>query len=181
MKRRSHLRKLSNRRRAALRCGLSSLENTMDIRVVSFAEAYNSMHQAMQDHWDEVPFGTFGLDFNLDTDAYQLADREEYLRCYLMYHENAPIAYVSIMAAPMYKHKGMLSATTDAYYVAPEYRKSGVFGKLIEFVEKDLAEFGIEFFTISHNPMYKGKTEEFLEHIGYQQTEILFTKRIGEE
>lgn len=153
----------------------------MDIRIVSFAEAYNSMHQAMQDHWDEVPFGTFGLDFNLDTDAYQLVEHEGYAKYYLVYQEDVAIAYMSVMAAPMYKHKGRLSATTDAYYVAPEYRKSGVFGKLIEFVEKDLAEFGIEFFNIGHNPMYKGKTEEFLEHVGYQRTEVIYTKRLGEE
>lgn len=151
----------------------------MRIEQVTYDTANRAMCEEMCAHWEEVPFGDFDLDLELDHEAYMTAEEAGYARFYLVYDDSdKAIAYMSVFAAKMSKHKGKVSALTDAFYVAPDYRKSGVFGKLLEFVEQDLKTCGIEFFTVGYNPMYKGKTEQYLEHVGYCKTEVLYTKRL---
>jgi GNAT superfamily N-acetyltransferase len=118
------------------------------------------------------------MPLNLDHHAYMFAEGEGYARFYLVYVEDKPVAYMSVMAHTMMQHKDEVAATTDAFYVAPDYRKGGVFGKLLEFVEQDLKACGIRFFTVGTNPMYKGKTEQFLDHVGYCKTEVHYTKEL---
>lgn len=150
----------------------------MRIEQVSYTQAHQEMHEEMQDHWDEVPFGPYHMPLNLDHESYMAAEDEGYARYYLVYVEDTAVAYMSIFATPMIQHKGELSAVTDAFYVAPDYRNGGVFGKLLEFVEQDLKACGIRFFTVGTNPMYKGKTGQFLDHVGYCKTEVQYTKEL---
>jgi len=151
----------------------------MNIKRVSFAEGYDAMYQDMLTHWKEVPFGNFDLELDLDTDKYMEAE-EAGFACYYLVRDDSgqAIAYMSVFASPMLKHKGLMAAVTDAFYVAPEHREGGVFAELLEFVEKDLASCGIEYFSVVHNPRYKGKTELFLTNIGYCKTEVSFTKEL---
>jgi len=151
----------------------------MNIKRVSFAEAYDAMYQDMLAHWDEVPLGNFDLELDLDTEKYMEAEEAGYACYYLVRDDSGQaIAYMSVFASPMCQHKGLMSAVTDAFYVAPEHRDSGVFAELLEFVEKDLTSCGIDYFTVVHNPRYKGRTALFLEHIGYCKTEVLYTKEL---
>lgn len=150
----------------------------MRIEQVTYNQAHDEMHEAMQAHWDEVPFGPYHMPLNLDHEAYVAGEAEGYARFYLVYVEDNAVAYMSVFASPMIQHKGEVQAVTDSFYVSPDYRKGGVFAKLLEFVEQDLKACGIRFFTVGTNPMYKGKTEQFLDHVGYCKTEVLFTKEL---
>ena len=150
----------------------------MRIEQVSYTQAYNEMHEDMEAHWKEVPFGPYHMPLNLDHESYVSAEEGGYARFYLVYVEDKAVAYMSVFATPMIQHKGELQAVTDAFYVAPDYRKSGVFGRLLEFVEQDLKAQGIRFFSVGTNPMYKGKTEQFLDHVGYCKTEVNYAKEL---
>ena len=150
----------------------------MRIEQVTYTQAYNEMHEAMEAHWKEVPFGPYHMPLNLDHESYMAAEEEGYARFYLVYVEDKAVAYMSVFATPMIQHKGELQAVTDAFYVAPDYRKRSVFGRLLMFVEQDLKAQGIRFFTVGTNPMYKGKTEQFLDHVGYCKTEVHYTKEL---
>ena len=150
----------------------------MRIEKVPYSVAYNEMHEAMEAHWKEVPFGPYHMPLNLNHETYQAAGQAGHALFYLVYVEDKPVAYMSVFANDMIQHKGEVQAVTDAFYVAPDYRNGGVFGKLVEFVEQDLKAYGIRFFSIGINPMYKGKTEQFLDHVGYCKTEVLFTKEL---
>lgn len=151
----------------------------MNIKKASFTECYDAMYQDMLAHWDEVPFGNFNLELDLDTEKYLESEAAGYARYYLVRNDSGKaIAYMSVFASPMFQHKGVMCAVTDAFYVAPDYRDSGVFADLLKFVEKDLTSCGIDYFSVVHNPMYKGRTDLFLESIGYCKTEISFTKEL---
>ncbi len=150
----------------------------MRIERVTFAEASEAMYEEMLAHWNEVPFGPFDMTLALNNEAYVIAEKEGHALFYLAYDEDKPVAYLSVFASEMIQHKGVMQAVTDAFYVAPDYRKGGVFGKLLEFVEQDVKSFGIRFLTLGVNPMYKGNTAQFLEHVGYCKTEISYTKEL---
>lgn len=148
------------------------------IEPVSYDEALEMMGKEMYDHWDEVPFGDFNLELNLKHEIYRAAEAEGHARFYMAWDGANPVAYLSVFATEMSQHAGVLQATMDAYYVAPAYRKGGVFGKLLTFVEQDLSSYGVRFLTIGVNTNYKGKTSEFLLSQGYQVTEITHSKEL---
>lgn len=148
------------------------------INTVTYRDLLECMKANTQDHWDEVPFGNYNLTLDLHHVLYENAEREGHARFYVAFMGRDPVAYMSIFAAEMSQHKGIMNAVTDSYYVVPAYRKSGIFGKLLEFVEQDVKSLGIRFLTIGHNPMYKGKTPELLEAAGYSITEVAYTKEV---
>ena len=148
------------------------------IDTVTYQEALICMRANMSDHWQEVPFGEYNLTLDLHDAIYENAERDGHARFYVAFMGRDPVAYMSIFASEMPQHKGVLNAVTDSYYVVPEYRKSGIFGKLLEFVEQDVKSLGIRFLTIGHNPQYKGKTPELLESVGYSITEVAYTKEV---
>lgn len=129
-------------------------------------------------HWEEVPFGSFEMPLKLKTDIYHKAEAEGHARFYMAWEGAKPVAYMSVFASEMCQHEGVYQAVTDAYYVAPEYRKGGVFGKLLAFVEQDLSSYGIRFLTVGVNPNYKGSTSKFLLASGYEVTEVSHTKEL---
>ncbi len=151
----------------------------MRIEKVTYDTANRAMCDEMCAHWDEVPFGDFDMELELDHAAYLMAEEQDYARFYLVYNDSdKAIAYMSVFANEMIQHKGLVQAVADAFYVAPDYRKSGVFGTLVEFVEQDLKEHNIRFFSLGHNPNTKGRVEEYIEHLGYQKTEVIYTKEL---
>ncbi len=150
----------------------------MKIEQVSYAQAYEEMHEEMYAHYDEVPFGPYDMHLDLDHESYMLAEDEGYARFYLIHDEGKAIGYLSVLASPMIQHKGELQAVTDAFYVAPDYRKGGVFGKLLEFVEQDLKACGIRFLSVGISPLHDDRTRQFLDHVGYCTTEIHYTKEL---
>lgn len=150
----------------------------MRIEQVSYEKMYNEMHEQMEAHYKEVPFGTYGLSLNLDHEAYMVAEDEGFARFYLVYIEDKAVAYLSMLAAPMTQHKGQLQAATDSFYVAPDYRNGGVFGKLLEFVEQDLKACGIRFLSVGISPLHDDRTKSFLDRVGYCTTEIHYTKEL---
>ncbi len=148
------------------------------IGVVTYRELLEAMQGSTQDHWNEVPFGNYNLTLDLNDNIYENAERGGHARFYVAYVGRNAVAYMSIFASEMSQHKGIMCAVTDSYYVVPEYRKDGIFGKLLTFVEQDIKSLGIRFLTIGHNPQYKGKTPDLLLSEGYSVTEIAYTKEV---
>jgi GNAT superfamily N-acetyltransferase len=154
------------------------MDNELLIGTITYAQLVEEMHKAMGDHWQEVPFGNFELDLKLDDAAYLHAEAEGHLRIYVAYMGRYPIAYMAVLASGMLHHAGEMQAVTDSFYVVPEYRNGGIFGKLLAHIEEDIKELGIRFLTVSHNPQYKGNTPDLLEDAGYMVTEVAYTKEV---
>lgn len=154
------------------------MNNELIIGVVTYRELLEAMQSSTQDHWNEVPFGDYKLTLDLNDNIYENAEREGHARFYVAYIGRNAVAYMSIFASEMSQHKGIQLAVTDSFYVVPEYRKDGIFGKLLAYVEQDIKSLGIRFLTIGHNPQYKGKTPDLLLSEGYSVTEVSYTKEV---
>ena len=84
-----------------------------------------------------------------------------------------------VMASEMLHHRDTTQAITDSFYIAPAYRKVGAFSALLHYVEEDLKQNNIRFFTIGMNPNmpdYEGM-KQYIER-QYQHTEYLVTKEL---
>lgn len=154
------------------------MNNELSIGACTYLEMIDTFRQATKDHFAEVPFGDYKIELNPNDDIYLNAEREGHARFYVAFQGRNPAGYIIIFASEMAHHKGVMCAVTDSFYVVPEYRKDGIFGKLLTYVEQDIKSLGIRFLTIGHNPQYKGKTPDLLLSEGYSVTEVSYTKEV---
>lgn len=159
---------------------MSNSTKEIEIVQLSFEELIDVMENIPQEHWEEVPFGNFQLELNLCEEVYISSEQQGYARFYSAWVGEEFAGYISVMASEMIQHKGTIQAVTDAFYIAPEYRSSGVFNKLLEHVEQDLALEGIRFLTVGINPNmpHKESVHDYLAGKGYIITELSMTKEV---
>lgn len=138
------------------------------------------MNNQPAQHLEEVPFGSFQLELDLADDVYDYSEKVGYLRCYAAYVDGNYAGYMIIMASEMMHHVGTIQAVTDAFYIAPEYRSSGAFKALLNYVEADLKSNGIRFLTLGvsvNTPRYN-VVVNLLTRKGYALAELLVTKEL---
>lgn len=150
------------------------------IQAVQYAQIIDYIREITEAHWEEVPFGQYELDLDLHDTAYTYAEEQGYIRIYAAIVDSTVVGYISLAASEMMHHKGTMQAVTDSFYVEPEYRNSGVFSTLLNFVENDLRTAGIRFFTVGVNPTADTAvpTAQALVGIGYDLTEQSYTKEL---
>ena len=131
-------------------------------------------------HLEEVPFGDYQLELDLVHEVYDYSVQTGYCHCYAAFVDGDYAGYMVVMASEMIHHRGTVQAVTDSFYISPEYRNSGAFKTLLEYVENDLRSNGIRFLTVGLNPNmpHFTKTEAFMRAGLYQHTEYSVTKEL---
>lgn len=146
---------------------------------VTFDELLDAMRGDMDTHRMEVPFGKYGLGkLDLNEEAYRTAEEHGHARFYVAFIGRKPVAYISLIASNLLHHKTVMSAFSDAYYVVPEYRTSGIFGKLLAHVEQDCKALGIRFINLGYNTQHKEASPDFLLSTGYRVSDVIYTKEV---
>jgi GNAT superfamily N-acetyltransferase len=145
---------------------------------VNHPEVMRLINNLPEDHWDEVPFGSFQLELDLVDEVYEYSEQSGYARFYVSMIDTTCVGYMILLASEMLHHRGVIQATTDCFYVAPEYRESSVFKELLEYVENDLRAEGIRFLTVGLNPNFPSKLDKYLSTQGYEVTEVSMTKEV---
>lgn len=159
---------------------MSTTNDLIEITNLSYLKLRTLLNKEPIKHLREVPFGNFDLDLCLCDETYQLAEEAGHLRCYAAFVDAKYAGYLIVMASEMIHHHRVMQAVTDSFYIAPAYRSTGAFTKLLEYVEADLKENNIRFFTVGLNvnmPHYS-KMENMLNKIGYINTELAVTKEL---
>ena len=131
-------------------------------------------------HLEEVPFGDYQLELDLVDEVYDYSEKAGLSRCYAAFVDGDYAGYMIVMASEMIHHKGTVQAVTDSFYIAPEYRSTGVFSALLKYVEQNLSKNNIRFFTVGLNPNMPHFTKMSLGMYkkGYQHTEYSVTKEL---
>lgn len=161
---------------------MTSSAKEINIEIVQYSRLKEEMKQTPVKHWEEVPFGNFNIDLHLCHGTYIAAESVGYARFYSVTNKNNKfIGYMSVLSSEMLHHKNTMQATTDSFYIHPSYRSKGVFKQLIEFVENDLRNEGIRFFSIGLNPNMPSPDlveAALVNNLSYLRTEVMVTKEL---
>lgn len=129
------------------------------------------------EHWAEVALNKDTIPLDPDFDSYDMHANSGVLHIVVARKQGAVVGYHVSIVRPHLHYRRSLSAFTDVYYVAPQYRTGRTPLRLFEFVEKTLKARGVQkIFTgtklsLDAGPLFK--------HMGWTPTETLFTKYIG--
>lgn len=159
---------------------MSTTINSIEVTSLSYIKLREIMNNQPAKHLKEVPFGDYQLELDLVDEVYDYSEKVGHGRCYAAFIDGDYAGYMIVMASEMIHHRGTVQAVTDSFYIAPEYRSSGAFKALLEYVENDLRENGTRFLTVGLNPNMPNEhlVKGFMFHHGYNHTETSVTKEL---
>lgn len=159
---------------------MSTTNNSIEITNLSYTKLRQIMNNQPAKHLEEVPFGDYKLELDLVHEVYDYSVQTGYCHCYAAFVDGDYAGYMVVMASEMIHHRGTVQAVTDSFYISPEYRNSGAFKTLLEYVENDLRSNGIRFLTVGLNPnMHNFKRMMgMMCHLDYTHTEYSVTKEL---
>lgn len=133
--------------------------------------------QVYEQHGNEVPFMVRGeeIPVELDIDSYQALEDSGYLTCIVAEVDGNIAGYLVVIAYQPTHHKGKLLAVTDAFYVLPEYRNTGVFKQLVDYAEKRCEDAGIVALLLGVNQSFPD-AGVVASKMGYNPFETYFIK-----
>lgn len=142
------------------------------------ADCLNEIEAYLQAHFEEVATKKNNLGApNMDVGAYCSMEISGQLHIVTARSNGSVIGYHVSFVRPHLHYKHILTAITDVYYVAPEYRKGNIAIKLFQEAERTLKARGVKRLfsgTKKHKDMSK-----IFEFMGWEEVEILHSKWIG--
>ena len=125
-------------------------------------------------HWRELALDQDRIPLDVDLELYSSSDKKGVLHVVVARDDGRVVGYVFfwVMPHPHYKSYG-LQASTDAFYVLPEYRKRGTGARMLMFAKASLQARGVKKLTIS-TKVHEDHSD-VLEALGGRLTDKAFT------
>lgn len=128
-------------------------------------------------HWEEVAVNRDLIPLDPDLACYDLMANAGMLHIVVARKEGEVIGYHFTIVKPHLHYRQSLSAFTDIYFLAPQYRTGRTPLRLFEFVEKTLKARGVQkMFTGTKLSLDAGP---LFEKMGWTETERLYIKVLG--
>lgn len=144
-----------------------------------------TLHQFLGDmanlcelHWDEIALDKHKVPLDPDIQTFQMLENAGQLVIVTVRDDGKLIGYHFSLVRPHLHYKTSMTAYVDMYFLHPDYRGGLVGFKMFKFVEVVLKERGVDRI-YSGTKLHKDMGRLF-ERLGYNETERLFVKWIGD-
>ena len=128
-------------------------------------------------HWNETEAYRHGQPFNPDRDRYWHYNDIGYHHQYTVRDNGKLVGHGGIYVSQS-MHTQLPVAHEDTWFLLPEYRKGRNALRFYKFIEDDLKAMGVVEITVSAKLSNSAGT--IIEYLGYEHTEKLYSKQIGE-
>lgn len=139
-------------------------------------EKWSSVMHEMALMWDDhfAEFGSDELSLAMDMDIYATLEKLGKLHVVTIRKDGKLVGYHVAIVTTHLHHKHDLHATTDFFYILPEYRSGWLLGKLLDFIEQDLLLYGVVRF-MSGTRLNKDASAIYKRR-GFKEIEKIFAK-----
>lgn len=156
------------------------MQQTRDIKYQreDFYKVKKEVDELFYNHWEEIAVNKDKIKLNPDWSFYETVYTSGNLGIYTVRDKEKLIGYFIVIAKPHPHYKDHLFAVNDILYLDPKYRKGLVGYKMMKFVEEDLKKMGVSVLAVNtkvHKPF-----DPLMERLGFDLTERVYTKYIGE-
>lgn len=129
-------------------------------------------------HWLETELDQDEIPVSVWREAYEEMWKNGVLHIVSVRAGDEVVGYHVSNVQPHIHHSETIMGFTLAFYLHPKYRFSGTGIKLLKFVEKSLAERGVQKFYLTTKK--KPDLSRLFEILGYRADEVTFSKIIGD-
>ena len=146
------------------------------IRSELFMSAAKDAPSMLAQHHEEVEDQRLPLvpDYNL----FMSLEQQQMLHVFTARDDGKLVGYNVYTTTPTLHHQTTKVAVCDSIYVLPSYRGTWVGVKLIKFAETVLKDKGVS--VVMMNAKSKHDFGSMLNRLGYAQTEVQYTKHLGD-
>jgi len=144
--------------------------------VETFDEAFGELGELFAENHKESGVFPDKIDLNVLDDFYEWSSENGNVRFHIARDDGKVVGYTVTFIGNHPHYQDKVFATNDVLYITPDYRKTSVAKDLIEFVEKDMKDTGVDvmsFHTKCDNPCRK-----LMESVGFKEDEIQYFKYI---
>ena len=99
------------------------------------------------------------------------------LRVYVGRRDGQMVAYCVMVVQSNAHYRTSLQAAQDILYVDPDFRRGRIALRLIEFVEQELRQEGVQV-VHQHSKIAHPALGKLLDHMGYSRSDTIHTKRL---
>jgi GNAT superfamily N-acetyltransferase len=142
----------------------------------NFIEEFKELETA---HWEDAPLLKGKLVKSCNYDMYLQLNEIGVIHTLTARDEDEVlIGYLFTAVHPHLHYQEHTTAMVDLFYVSDKYRGRRVGKNMLEFLEEDLKEIGVDAITIGMKVSYP--FDKLCKSLGYEYTERLYSKYIGE-
>ncbi len=144
-------------------------------QVENFADFVKDAKAIFPEHWKELALDQDRIKLSLDLTKYEKAEKDGILHIVTARENGKMVGYYTAGILPHlhYSNAGLM-ASTDMYFVLPEYRKGNTGARFMAAIEKSLRDKGIKKIYISCKAHLD--LSVLFEFMGYKFTDKMFTK-----
>lgn len=141
-----------------------------------FGYCYAEARPLLEQHYAELSANP-DIPLVPDVERYEVMEHRGLLRCYVARVQGFLAGYGVFIVQPNAHYSTSLQAVQDIFYVAKDWRKSGLGRDLLFYCESALAEEGVQ---IVHHHVKRGHLALafLLEKEGYKDIEVIYSKRL---
>lgn len=129
--------------------------------------------ELMREHWDEIT-AYKDIPLGIDEEKYSKFEELGAMRAYSVREDDVLIGYAVFFVQYNPHYKGSLQATQDVVFIRKDKRG---FGKeFLAWCDKQLEDEGVQ--VVYHHIKTKHNWGAMLEQMGYQLTELIYSRRL---
>lgn len=145
-------------------------------QVERLRDMHREMEPLLKEHWAEIALDHEAVPLDVDWERYLKLDDSEALSIVTARIDGALVGYHVAVISGHLHYKSTLHGITDVYYVKPEYRTGRLPLRLFQAVGAEMQRLGVvKLITGTKVHFDQGR---FFEHLGYRETERVFTKLV---
>lgn len=151
----------------------------MHIQVESIADLVDELDPLIKLHWEQIARNKDKIKLNPDWEQYKTVEKAGMLRLYTIRdNDKSLVGYFCVLYMQHLHYADHIFAACDVIYIRPDKRKGSAGYKLIKYAENDLAKLGVSLLSI--NTKTHAPFDKLLSKMGYNLTERLYTKYLGD-
>lgn len=144
----------------------------------SLKEVKGDVQELLQLHYEEIGIYNDKISLDIMWEAYEKLDSVDVLHIITAREDSLLVGYYVCIVQPNLHYASTLFSANDILFIHPDYRKGFTGIKLIKEAEKQMKERGVQVMGI-HFKTY-APFDKILERLGWDYTERLYTKYLGD-
>jgi GNAT superfamily N-acetyltransferase len=141
-----------------------------------FGAVIEEIKPHLQQHWEELALDKENVPLDPDWTRYERMDAAGQITMVTLRAGGHLVGYCCMIVTPELHYRTTLSAVSDVFWIAPEYRGRGGGTRLFRAVEAELKRRGVKRIYCG-SKLHKDSSRLFLA-LGYRQIEAWFSKLV---
>ena len=146
----------------------------INFQVENWFDCKEEIKQLLNLHWEEVANNEDCIFVKMDEEGYDELAKKNILHVITLRNNNKVIGYYGCFVKHHLHYKDSLTASTDVYYILPEFRKGYTGIKLFTFLENYLKSIGVQ--RVISSTKIKHDKSVIFKRLKWQETEKVYTK-----